>query len=196
MIKKAVVLHGLYMSGFVMRPLCIRLENHGLEILNLSYNTLNPDMANISARIEKFIAEDECAFVCHSMGGLIAREYLNQQTPASAQVKKVFTIGTPHQGATMARLMRDKGLRGLLKNSLEYLVSDNHDWPFQAKLYSIAGDLPIGLLPLFEKGQASDGTVAVAETQLTGMAEHKVFHLSHTSLIYSRKVIDYIISEL
>ncbi len=196
MIKKVVVLHGLYMSGFVMHPLCARLQKHGYEILNLSYNTLNPNTDLIFGRINEFIGEDKCAFVCHSMGGLIARRYLSHDAPQVANVKKVFTLGTPHKGAQIARHMEQKGMKGLLKNSLEYLVSDNHDWPFSAKLYSIAGDLPIGILPLLEHGKPSDGTVMVDETKLQGMAQHKVFHLSHTSLIYSRKVVDYILSEL
>ncbi len=196
MIKKVVVLHGLYMSGFVMRPLCARLQKHDYEILNLSYNTLNPDTSKIFGRIDDFISDHDCAFVCHSMGGLIARRYLSSNSAHSQRVKKVFTLGTPHKGAQIARHMQQKGMQALLKNSIEYLVSDNHDWPFEAKLYSIAGDLPLGLLPLLEQGKPSDGTVMVDETKLKGMAQHKVFHLSHTSLIYSRKVLDYILSEL
>ncbi|MDX1728647.1 MAG: cob(I)alamin adenolsyltransferase, partial [Pseudoalteromonas tetraodonis] len=68
--------------------------------------------------------------------------------------------------------------------------------PFKAKLYSIAGDLPIGLMPLIVKGSRSDGTVLLDETKLKGMAEHKVFHLSHTSMIYSRQVVNYILERL
>ena len=48
-------------------------------------------------------------------------------------------------------------------------------------------------MPLIAKGSVSDGTVLIDETKLNGMAEHKVFHLSHTSMIYSRQVMDYII---
>ncbi|WP_053911895.1 alpha/beta hydrolase [Pseudoalteromonas sp. SW0106-04] len=196
MITKVVVLHGLYMSGFVMRPLCARLKKQGYGILNVSYNTLNPDTDKIFAQINDFIADDQCAFVCHSLGGLIARQYLSQEFPQTDQVKKVFTLGTPHKGAQIARHMQDRGMQALLKNSLEYLVSESQDWPFSAQLYSIAGDLPFGLLPLFEQGKPSDGTVMVDETRVSGMAQHKVFHLSHTSLIYSRKVVDYILVQL
>ncbi|WP_105200380.1 MULTISPECIES: PGAP1-like alpha/beta domain-containing protein [unclassified Pseudoalteromonas] len=196
MITKVVVLHGLYMSGFVMRPLCARLQKHGYDILNLSYNTLDPNTDEIFARINAFIGDHECAFVCHSLGGLIARRYLSQDFPQADQVKKVFTLGTPHKGAKIVHHMQQKGMQALLKNSLEYLASENQDWPFNAKLYSIAGDLPLGLLPLFEQGHPCDGTVKVDETKLNGMAQHKVFHLSHTSLIYSRKVVAYILEQL
>jgi len=192
-IRQVVVLHGLYMSGFVMRPLCARLEKSGLKILNLTYNTLSPDRAAIFDKIDRFIGGKPTALVCHSMGGLVARAYLEANSLQSHHVEKVITLGTPHKGSHIAKQMQQKGFEMLLKNSVEFLLSENGDWPFNAKLYSIAGDLPIGLMPLIAKGSVSDGTVLIDETKLNGMAEHKVFHLSHTSMIYSRQVMDYII---
>ncbi|KPW01024.1 MULTISPECIES: lipase/acyltransferase domain-containing protein [unclassified Pseudoalteromonas] len=192
-IRQVVVLHGLYMSGFVMRPLCARLEKSGLKILNLTYNTLSPDRAAIFDKIDRFIGGKPTALVCHSMGGLVARAYLEANSLQSRHVEKVITLGTPHKGSHIAKQMQQKGFDMLLKNSVEFLLSENGDWPFNAKLYSIAGDLPIGLMPLIAKGSVSDGTVLIDETKLNGMAEHKVFHLSHTSMIYSRQVMDYII---
>ncbi|MEH6394518.1 lipase family alpha/beta hydrolase [Pseudoalteromonas sp.] len=195
-VKQVVVLHGLYMSGFVMRPLCSQLEKSGLNILNLSYNTLSPDRAAIFAQIDAFI-DDKCtALVCHSMGGLVARAYLAANSIQSQNVEKVITLGTPHKGSHIARRMQQKGFDVFLKNSVEFLLTENGDWPFNAKLYSIAGDLPIGLMPLIAKGSQSDGTVLLDETKLNGMAEHKVFHLSHTSMIYSRQVMNYIVELL
>ena len=192
-IRQVVVLHGLYMSGFVMRPLCARLEKSGLKILNLTYTTLSPDRAAIFDKIDRFIGGKPTALVCHSMGGLVARAYLEANSLQSRHVEKVITLGTPHKGSHIAKQMQQKGFEMLLKNSVEFLLSENGDWPFNAKLYSIAGDLPIGLMPLIAKGSVSDGTVLIDETKLNGMAEHKVFHLSHTSMIYSRQVMDYII---
>ena len=192
-IRQVVVLHGLYMSGFVMRPLCARLEKSGLKILNLTYNTLSPDRAAIFDKIDRFIGGKPTALVCHSMGGLVARAYLEANSLQSRHVEKVITLGTPHKGSHIAKQMQQKGFEMLLRNSVEFLLSENGDWPFNAKLYSIAGDLPIGLMPLIAKGSVSDGTVLIDETKLNGMAEHKVFHLSHTSMIYSRQVMDYII---
>ncbi|NMR24654.1 alpha/beta fold hydrolase [Pseudoalteromonas sp. NEC-BIFX-2020_015] len=195
-IQQVVVLHGLYMSGFVMRPLCSRLKKSGLDILNLSYNTLSPDRDAIFAQIDAFIDNKNTALVCHSMGGLVARAYLEANSYQSQNVKKVITLGTPHKGSHIAEQMQQKGFEAFLKNSVEFLLSKNGDWPFNAKLYSIAGDLPIGLMPLIAKGSQSDGTVLLDETKLNGMAEHKVFHLSHTGMIYSRQVMKYIVGLL
>ena len=196
MIERVVVLHGLYMSGFVMRPLCAKLTKSGFNILNLSYNTLTPNKQQIFQQIDEFIDGMPAALVCHSMGGLVARAYLEQNSTMASQIQKVITLGTPHKGSTIAQHIHQKGFDLVLKNSIEFLLSDNQDWPFNAKLYSIAGDLPIGLMPLLKKGSRSDGTVLLEETQLKGMAEHKVFHVSHTSMIYSRKVLQYINSLL
>ena len=195
-VKRVVVLHGLYMSGFVMRPLCSQLEKSGLDILNLSYNTLSPDRAAIFKQIDNFINDKNTALVCHSMGGLVARAYLAANSEQSQNVTKVITLGTPHKGSHIARRMQQKGFDVFLKNSVEFLLTENGDWPFNAKLFSIAGDLPIGLMPLIAKGSQSDGTVLIDETKLKGMAEHKVFHLSHTSMIYSRQVMNYIVELL
>lgn len=195
-LKKIVVLHGLYMSGLVMKPLCLRLKKRGYEILNLSYNTLSPDIDSICEHIDQFIANQPSALVCHSMGGLIARRYLERGSLHSEQVTYVITLGTPHKGSSLARELSHTRLGPLLKHSVEYLLSENGDWPFKARLFSIAGDLPIGLLPLLSKGSDSDGTVLIDETRLIGMTAHKVFPLSHTSLIYSRRVLDYILEVL
>ena len=191
-IKKVVILHGLYMSGFVMLPLSKRIKSSGYKTLNLTYQSLSPNTHSIFQQIDEFIDGDDSAFVCHSMGGLIARAYLESDNDNTKHVKKVITLGTPHKGASIAKHMQEKGFELLLKNSVEFLLSENHDWPFKAKLYSVAGDVPIGLMPFIKKNSQSDGTVLLDETKLKGMAEHKVFHLSHTSLIYSRKVMNYI----
>lgn len=195
-VKRIVVLHGLYMSGFVMQPLCVKLKKHGFDILNLTYNTLDPEKRDIFAQIDAFIQDEPSALVCHSMGGLVARAYLDNQSQSSQCVQQVITLGTPHKGSSIAKHLHNIGLELLLKNSIEFLLSENQDWPFKAKLYSIAGDLPLGFMPLLKKGSQSDGTVLLEETKLTGMAEHKVFHVSHTSMIYSRRVMEYILSLL
>ncbi|GAA0795734.1 alpha/beta hydrolase [Marinobacterium sediminicola] len=195
-IKKVVVLHGLYMSGLVMYPLCRRLEKQGYATLNLSYNTLSPDMNAICDRIDGFVAGEPTAFVCHSMGGLIARRYLEHGSEQSRWVDTVITLGTPHKGSSLAKEINASKLKGMLKDSIEYLLADNQHWPFPARLYSIAGDLPVGLMPFLSPESESDGTVLIDETRVTGMTEHKVFPLSHTSLIYSRRVLAYILKVL
>ncbi|GAA79849.1 cob(I)alamin adenosyltransferase [Pseudoalteromonas sp. BSi20495] len=114
-VKHVIVLHGLYMSGFVMRPLCSRLEESGVKVLNLTYNTLDPNRDAIFAQIDEFIAGEPSALVCHSMGGLVARAYLEANSVASQHITKVVTLGTPHQGSHIAQKMKQKGFESFFK---------------------------------------------------------------------------------
>ena len=52
-VKRVIVLHGLYMSGLVMRPLCSRLEESGVKVLNLTYNTRDPNRDAIFTQIKQ-----------------------------------------------------------------------------------------------------------------------------------------------
>ncbi|WP_025819494.1 PGAP1-like alpha/beta domain-containing protein [Shewanella marina] len=194
--QKVIILHGLYMSGLVMWPLAKYIERQGFEVLNLSYNTLNPNKEQIFATIDAFIDEQPSVFVCHSMGGLVARAYLEADSHQSQFINKVITLGTPHQGSNIAKQIQERGLQRLLNNSVDYLLPYHQTWPFAAKLYSIAGDFALGIMPLIHKDSASDGTVLLNETKLTGMTQHKVFHLSHTALIYSKQVMRYVVQIL
>ena len=63
-IKKVVILHGLYMSGFVMLPLSKRITKLGFKTLNLSYQSLSPNKEGIFQQIDEFIDGENTAFVC------------------------------------------------------------------------------------------------------------------------------------
>ncbi|MEL0649746.1 cob(I)alamin adenolsyltransferase, partial [Pseudoalteromonas agarivorans] len=60
-VKHVIVLHGLYMSGFVLRPLCSRLEESGMTVLNISYNTLAPNLEALFEQIDTFIGAEPSA---------------------------------------------------------------------------------------------------------------------------------------
>lgn len=195
-VQKIVVLHGLYMPGLVMRPLCRRLRKLGYQTLNLTYNSLSPDLNAICARIDRFIDNTPTALVGHSMGGLIARRYLESGSEQSRWVDPVITLGTPHRGSYLARRVYASNLRWMLHDSAQYLLPDYRHWPFKAHLYSIAGDLPMGVLSLLNPRSPSDGTVLVDETRIPGMSEHKLFHLTHLGLIYSHRVVEYLVDIL
>jgi hypothetical protein len=54
----------------------------------------------------------------------------------------------------------------------------------------IAGSRPIGLGWIAGGiGGPGDGTVAVAETRVTGLADHCVLPVSHSGLVLSRAVV-------
>jgi Predicted acetyltransferases and hydrolases with the alpha/beta hydrolase fold len=193
---KIVTLHGLYMHGIFLLPLCERLEKQGHQVLNISYNTLNPDLDAITTKIEGFIGDQPAILIGHSMGGLIIRHYLEKSTELhdrpSLDVRAVITLGTPHQGAKLARLFGDLGWGGwLFQRSEHLLVPDTvNPWVGLPPLHSLAGDCPFGPAAMLLKNQVCDGTVLVEETKIEGMTSHDVYPVTHIALLFSRRVSD------
>ncbi|MFD2176794.1 alpha/beta hydrolase [Veronia pacifica] len=186
---KVVLLHGLYMHGVTLIPLAKQLKAAGHETLTITYNTVKPDVDSIFAKIDYFIAgEPEAAIVAHSMGGIIARTYLEAGSENSQLISTVVTLGTPHKGSHVADFFTNIGFGWALYKSKKYLLP-NHDasWTHKAKLYSLAGNAPVGISALFNKGE-SDGTVLVEETKVPGMTDFELFRLNHFTLLISKEV--------
>ncbi len=194
---KVVVVHGLYMNGFVMMPLCRRLKQAGFEVLNLGYNTIDPDTAAMFDEIQAFSAGETFALVGHSMGGVMSRQYIEAR--GTDNVAAVITLGTPHQGAKIAKYIRNIGLdEFVLRGSAPYLMPRRVDWQHDVRLYSLAGQLSLGVLPIILQGteRPSDGVVLVDETRVDGMWEHKVVNHTHESMLVSKDVADWVIEIL
>ncbi|TCK04237.1 PGAP1-like protein [Marinobacterium mangrovicola] len=187
-----VLIHGLYMRPLVMRPMARWFEEQGYTTSSFGYRTTSEPLAlnieQLGAHLNA-ISATEIHLVCHSLGGLLARAYL-ESTGKNHPVTKVVTIGTPHQGAAIAQWMQINKLGVLLGQSLSKgLIDQRSDWGLDVPLGSIAGDGGVGFLPLIaQNSEPSDGTVAVRETHLEGETDHIVLPYSHTQLIMVTEV--------
>jgi hypothetical protein len=75
---------------------------------------------------------------------------------------------------------------GLLGRSAALLREGLGSWEGRASVGAIAGRVPHGLGALFAGfADDHDGTVAVDETRLPGVADHAVIDASHTGLLFS-----------
>ncbi len=195
---KIILLHGLYMHSSVMSLLSHRLVKAGHQVLNLSYNSIMPDLDSLFKKMDAFIDKEEVTIVAHSMGGVITRVYLESNNLMTQYVTRAITLGTPHKGSQVAAFFKKLGMAEFLfQSSCEYLLPTHEPhWPENVFLYSIAGNKPIGPASFILFGQASDGTVLLDETKINGMKDHEVFPLSHTALIFSKKVSNRIIEIL
>ena len=99
-------------------------------------------------------ADARVVFVCHSMGGLVARWYIQREGGAEI-TSKLITLGTPHRGAL---------------NSLEQLVNGvrKGPGPFRVNLTEFARSLPASyqLLPEYACLESGGGLVKTTETAL------------------------------
>ncbi len=114
-------------------------------------------------------ADARVVFVCHSMGGLVARWYIQREGGAEVTAK-LITLGTPHRGAL---------------NSLEQLVNGvrKGPWPFRVNLTEFARSLPASyqLLPEYAclesgGGLAKTTEVVVPELSTAMAADAMRFH--------------------
>jgi pimeloyl-ACP methyl ester carboxylesterase len=107
-------------------------------------------------------AEARVVFICHSMGGLVARWYVQREGGAEV-TGKLITLGTPHRGAL---------------NSLEQLVNGvrKGPWPFRVDLTAFARSLPAThqLHPAYACVESTNGLVRTTETTLPELTTEMV----------------------
>lgn len=199
-----VTVHGLYMTGHDMFVLRMRLRKAGFATAHFSYRTVKRGIEANASELNGFLRRLDAPLVHlvgHSLGGLVIRRLLAdfpEQRPG-----RVVTLGTPHNGSLIARRMQDAALgRWLLGRSREgALLGGLPPWPEGRELGVIAGTVSVGaslLIPgmVRQLPRPNDGTVAVAETRLEGLADHICLPVSHTALLFSRPVADQVVAFL
>lgn len=189
--ETVVLVHGLWVNGMEMGLLRRRLQDAGYRTRRFSYaSMLNSPFEN-AMDLNQFAAKlksESIHFVCHSLGGIVIRHlfyHFPWQRPG-----RVVTLGAPHNGSSAAAgLSRHVLSRILLGKSIQHgLLGGLPPWPGSHELGSIAGVTRLGLGLLIPGiPQPSDGTVAVAETRLAGMADHIEVPAGHSSLLISKQ---------
>lgn len=183
---RLLLVHGLHNTRWWLRPLAARLRNAGFEPEPFGYASVfgGPERA-VPALIERLRGAPVAGVVGHSLGGLIALEALRQLPDAA--VPRVVCLGSPLRGSRTARRVAARTwTRPLLGRSAVLLQDGLARWDGPAALGVIAGDVAQGMGRLFARfADASDGTVALEETRLPGLADHCVVHCSHSGLVFS-----------
>jgi pimeloyl-ACP methyl ester carboxylesterase len=192
-LRPVVTVHGVWMRGNAMRTIRRRLVAHGYEVHAFSYPSIKEDLAANAARLGKFIERvpgDEVHVVAHSLGGLLIRALLDQRVPD--KLGRVVCLGSPFTGSrTAARVARLPGGARLIGRSLGDLLARGGfaGWHAPREIGIIAGRVPFGFGRLFGRfGEPNDGTVAIAETRLSGAHDHLVLPVAHVSLLWSGEV--------
>nr|WP_171022259.1 triacylglycerol lipase [Thalassotalea litorea] len=185
------------MNRLIMAPMALRLEKLGWEVDNLSYPSTSSDKAALFDVLAESVGEGPVVMVGHSLGGLVIKDFLEHRKVSEVKVPLVITLGTPHQGATIAEDLAKLNIQGMLGSSPQFGLLPSHyepEWDLPNKLISIAGNVKIGARPLLDRVwrdsvEESDGTVSVEETRIEGMSEHILVQQTHTSMVYSKDVL-------
>ena len=106
-------------------------------------------------------------------------------------VPRVVCLGSPLLGSDTAKMLAGHGWMAALGRSGDLLQHGLAEWDGRAEVGLVAGSVPHGLGALMGALHGdSDGTVALAETRLPGLADHCVVQASHSGLVLSPEVAD------
>jgi pimeloyl-ACP methyl ester carboxylesterase len=190
----AVYVHGLWLNGWEALLLRRRLARAlGCETLSFSYPSVSADLSRNARALAEFlrrIPADRLHLVGHSMGGLLILE-LFERAP-ELPPGRIVLLGSPVQGSRAARNLaaRRLGHKIIGLTAREVLLPQRERrWSGARELGVIAGTLPLGLGRLLGPfGEASDGTVLLAETRLPGAKQQLMLRTSHSGMMYSSPV--------
>lgn len=183
--SRVVLLHGLWMPRASMHRLASRLRNAGFAPELFGYPTVAGGPRVALPRLVEQLRRGPTHVVAHSLGGLVTLGALEQEP--ELPVARVVCLGSPLCGSAAAGgLSRRRWAAPALGASAELLRSGCRPWSGPAQVGMVAGRTPLGLGQFFGgiRGD-SDGTVAVAETRLPGLADHVVVASSHSGLLLS-----------
>ncbi|MDE3071869.1 MAG: alpha/beta hydrolase [Pseudomonadota bacterium] len=189
-----VLLHGLWMRGFALAMLHRRLVEAGFRVHRFDYMSVAATQQSILDRLRTSMTAlaaeaDAVHLVGHSLGGLLALRACRDADELPPG--RIVCLGSPLKGSAAAR-----GFAGWGRGS-EVLLGHNHEllqqgfarWDGPREVGMIAGRMPLGLGAVLGHFEGEhDGTVAVEETRLPGLADHCVVEANHTGLLFSPEV--------
>lgn len=193
-IKEMVVLvHGLWMRGWVMSLLGWRLRRCGFEVATFSYPTVRRSLSHNAQRLSRLaagLAGRRVHFVGHSLGGLVALQMLAECPPPRAG--RVVLLGAPyrasHAARKLSRLAPGRWLAG--RSVAQWLaqqppsgVARQHEVGVIAGSRSVGAGRLLGGLP-----RPNDGVVTEEETVVPGARDRITLRVSHSGMLLSAGV--------
>jgi pimeloyl-ACP methyl ester carboxylesterase len=189
--ETVLLLHGLLMRRPALLPLAYRLRKAGYAPRLFTYATLfdppEKAMAALAERLYALGRQGPVHVVGHSLGGLVAIETCNRY--AGLPPGRLVCLGSPLAGSAAARGLSQHRLAPVSGRSGPLLRAGLARLPHGREIGMVAGTRRIGLGRFFGNLQGdNDGTVAVQETRVPGLAAHATVPVSHSGLVFSAPV--------
>jgi len=194
-----ILVHGLWMRGFAMGTLSRRLQSAGFTTASFEYLSVASGPEAAAERLRERVARFErpVHLVGHSLGGLVALEAMRAH--GDSPPGRIVCLGSPLKGSRSAQgLAQLPFAEVLVGKSRLMLGSGIAPWDGAREVGVIAGRVPRGMGMMLPTGlpEPHDGTVAVDETQLDGIAAHRVVAATHTGMVFSDEVAQLVVAFL
>ena len=189
-----VLLHGISRTALSFRKMQLALERAGFATLILDYESRRKALEGLAEDIDPAIQrfadriDGSVHFVCHSMGGLLARVYIARHRPK--HLGRVVMLGTPNSGSEIAERLKNFGVYRAFFGPAGQQLGTRRDAAIDALFPPV--DYPVGIIagnrsiyPIASRflPRPHDGRVSIANTKLEGMADHVVVAASHPWLV-------------
>ena len=193
--ESVIIAHGLYLPGWETFLLQRRLQASGFRTHLFRFRTVRDSLDTNVARLARFaekVPGEKLHFVGYSLGGVVTVAMLNANDVS--RDGRVVCIGSPLNGSCVGNALGASTLGRLIAgNSIGQLVNQGGvgPWTRERELGVIAGNVNFGFGRLTGAlPSPSDGTVAVAETEIEGASDYLVVPYTHTALLFARTVAD------
>lgn len=195
-----VLLHGLSRSARAMKPLARAFAKAGYAVVNVNYPSRHHPVEYLAPLAVAELGASKCAkdspvnFVTHSLGGILVRQYLSQNTIAN--LARVVMLAPPNQGSEVVDAYRNvPGFRWLNGPAGMQLGTDEHSIPRQLPaadfdLGVIAGGKTFNPILSLQLPNPDDGKVSAESTRVEGMKDYLLLPVTHTFLMRSEQVIN------
>jgi pimeloyl-ACP methyl ester carboxylesterase len=188
-----VLVHGLWTHGVLMALQRFYLARMGFDAVCYSYPSVRLSLTENADRLAQFagtLAEPRIHWVGHSLGGLVILRMLERE-PALPP-GRVVLLGVPYGDGYARRALAASrlGVRMLGRSIGEWIeIKKPENFPGR-EIGAIAGSASIGLGRLVAQGLPvpNDGSVTVAETEMAAVCDRIVLPVSHSGMLFSRRV--------
>lgn len=185
-----ILVHGYLSNRGYFRPMVRWLEARGVTNVFVPdyrsvFSTIESGVATLHAEVERIFAGtgQRVVLVCHSMGGLVARRYL--QDHGEGKVARLVTIASPHHGTELARIGIGGHARQMERGS-----------PFLDALARAEAAKPPSV-PTLSIYTLHDNLVSPQETSRLGWARNvAISGVSHVGILASREAFELVLEEL
>jgi pimeloyl-ACP methyl ester carboxylesterase len=208
--KQCVVLvHGLWRSGVAMNSIADDLNEFDYQTVSISYPSTSMSIPEIA---ERYLppAIDECKqggaeqihLVSHSMGGIVVRQYLqNNHLPSGS---KVVMLSPPNQGSELSEKFGNEGWYQQIVGPAGASLTKKESGIIST-LRTI--EEPVGIIAAYRNWsvwpstwlpEPNDGTVSVASMMLDEMDDFVLINSGHAMIRFndaSQEQIRYFLSK-
>ena len=190
--NKILLVHGLWNRGWSMAAIAKRLRARGHSVMVFSYPTRSSGLNGHADELHAFIdkaAPDELHLVGHSMGGLVILNMLSRFDDVPPG--RVVLMGTPVRGSQVVKRLENlPGQKLMFGKAAEDLLKGFRRPPEKRETGMIRGTRALGLGRVVGRhDEPNDGSVAVSETQLEGLADSIELPVAHSEMLLSSEVV-------